>query len=220
MNNIHLKNIYKSFDDGINSTNVFENISLTIDTGKLTALIGKSGSGKSTFLHLIAGLLEPTKGSIFFNKKNINSMPSLERARNLSFVYQFHALLEDLNVMENICLPIQISKTTITDNDMKYIHNLMELIGISDKQDSYPYQLSGGEKQRVSILRSLSLKPKFVLMDEPTGNLDEHNSEKIQNLCLDINKNLDIGIIVATHDNTFANRMETVLSIVDNNVLA
>ena len=215
MNKIITKNLSKTFyTDGIKNL-VLKNINFQISQGETCSIIGASGCGKSTFLHLLAKLDDLTSGEIIFNEinyKHLNSNSSANlRLNNFGFVYQFHHLLEDFNAFENCKIVQDLNKSVDNPN----IDDILISVGLKDKFKSYPYQLSGGEKQRLAIARALSNKPNFLIMDEPTGNLDNKTSELIQDLIFNISQNRQIGIILATHDLNFANMMDTVYEIYD-----
>ncbi len=215
MNKIVTKNLSKIFiTDNIKNT-VLQDINFEICQGETCSIIGASGCGKSTFLHLLAKLDNISSGEILFNEinyKNLTSDSSADiRLKNFGFVYQFHHLLEDFNCYENC----KIVQDLNNKNDNPNIDELLINVGLKDKFKSFPYQLSGGEKQRLAIARALSNNPNFLIMDEPTGNLDNKTSVLIQNLISDISKTRNIGIILATHDLKFANMMNTVYEIAD-----
>ena len=215
MNKIVTKNLSKIFiTDNIKNT-VLQDINFEICQGETCSIIGASGCGKSTFLHLLAKLDNISSGEILFNEinyKNLTSDSSADiRLKNFGFVYQFHHLLEDFNCYENC----KIVQDLNHKNDNPNIDELLINVGLKDKFKSFPYQLSGGEKQRLAIARALSNNPNFLIMDEPTGNLDNKTSVLIQNLISDISKTRNIGIILATHDLKFANMMNTVYEIAD-----
>ena len=184
---------------------VLDNLNAEINLTGLTSLQGKSGSGKSTLMHILSGLLKPTSGRVLVNEIEIYNTKPIERSSLISFVYQFHALLENLSVYENIYLPRKIHKNNGSD---EFINDLINQCKLEKLLKKYPSELSGGEKQRVSIVRALSNKPKCVLLDEPTGNLDDETSSSVQEMCLDINKAFNIGMFVATHDRGFASKMQ------------
>ena len=213
MNKIITKNLSKTFNtDGIKNL-VLQDINFQISQGETCSIIGASGCGKSTFLHLLAKLDDLSSGEIIFNEINYkhltsNSAASL-RLDNFGFVYQFHHLLEDFNAFENCKIVLDLDKNTDNPN----IDEILKSVGLIDKFKSYPYQLSGGEKQRLAIARALSNNPNFLIMDQPTGNLDNKTSKLIQDLIFDISKNRKIGIILATHGLNFANMMDSVYEI-------
>ena len=203
MNKITCTNIAKTFVVEGNNIKVLENINLTIEKGDLVAISGQSGAGKSTLLHIIASLDEASSGNIFYDEKPIeghtNFALSNIRLNNFGFVYQFHHLLEDLTVLENIMIPLQLARNTTKQN----VYNIIDEVGLSSRVNHLPWKLSGGEKQRVAIARALINNPDFIFLDEPTGNLDDENASIIQNLLLEISKRNNIALVTATHDNNF-----------------
>ena len=205
MNKIKIIELTKNYQSNKQNQLVLDNLNAEIDLTGLTSLQGKSGSGKSTLMHILSGLLKPTSGRVLVNEIEIYKTKPIERSSLISFVYQFHALLENLSVYENIYLPRKIHKNNGSD---EFINDLINQCKLEKLLKKYPSELSGGEKQRVSIVRALSNKPKCVLLDEPTGNLDDETSSSVQEMCLDINKAFNIGMFVATHDRGFASKMQ------------
>lgn len=205
MNKIKIIELTKNYQSNKQNQLVLDNLNAEINLTGLTSLQGKSGSGKSTLMHILSGLLKPTSGRVFVNEIEIYKTKPIERSSLISFVYQFHALLENLSVYENIYLPRKIHKNNDSD---EFINDLISQCKLEKLLKKYPSELSGGEKQRVSIVRALSNKPKCVLLDEPTGNLDDETSSSVQEMCLDINKAFNIGMFVATHDRGFASKMQ------------
>ena len=206
MNKLNCKNLSKSFVINNETLHVLIDINLEIEESEKIAISGKSGAGKSTLLHIMAGLDKPTNGSVSYNGKDLSriSINKLSKIRllNFGFVYQFHYLLEDLTIEENISIPAMLNGTY--NNDMKnQIHEIMHNLNIIDRKDHLPWKLSGGEKQRAAIARALINKPKFLFLDEPTGNLDRDNARIIQELIIDISDNYGVALITATHDNEF-----------------
>mgnify|MGYP001189602938 FL=1 len=206
MNKLNCKNLSKSFVINNETLHVLIDINLEIEESEKIAISGKSGAGKSTLLHIMAGLDKPTNGSVSYNGKDLSriSINKLSKIRllNFGFVYQFHYLLEDLTIEENISIPAMLNGTY--NNDMKnQIHEIMHNLNIIDRKDHLPWKLSGGEKQRAAIARALTNKPKFLFLDEPTGNLDRDNARIIQELIIDISDNYGVALITATHDNEF-----------------
>ena len=205
MNKIKIIELTKNYQLNKQNQLVLDNLNAEINLTGLTSLQGKSGSGKSTLMHILSGLLKPTSGRVLVNEIEIYKTKPIERSSLISFVYQFHALLENLSVYENIYLPRKIHKNNGSD---EFINDLINQCKLEKLLKKYPSELSGGEKQRVSIVRALSNKPKCVLLDEPTGNLDDETSSSVQEMCLDINKAFNIGMFVATHDRGFASKMQ------------
>jgi lipoprotein-releasing system ATP-binding protein len=217
MNKLSASNISKTYQSGDHQTEVLSNISISISEGELIGVIGSSGSGKTTLLQILAGLEVPDNGDIYFNDinlslnnaKNFNSM----RGSLFGYAYQFHYLLDDLTVFENCNLVFKIANDKDVDENSKRTIQILDELGIAGLQNKYPYMLSGGERQRVAIARAVVHEPKFVLMDEPTGNLDQENAEVIQNLTIKLAKNHNIGIVIATHDLNYAGKLDTVFRI-------
>jgi lipoprotein-releasing system ATP-binding protein len=217
MNKLSASNISKTYQSGDHQTEVLSNISISISEGELIGVIGSSGSGKTTLLQILAGLEVPDNGDIYFNDINL----SLDNAKNFNsmrgslfgYAYQFHYLLDDLTVFENCNLVFKIANDKEVDENSKRTIQILDELGIAGLQNKYPYMLSGGERQRVAIARAVVHEPKFVLMDEPTGNLDQENAEVIQNLTIKLAKNHNIGIVIATHDLNYAGKLDTVFRI-------
>ncbi len=217
MNKLIASDLYKSYQSGGHTSEVLSGVSITISEGQTIGVIGSSGSGKTTLLQILAGLEFPDQGSIYFNEINLLSNNSenfnLMRKNLFGYAYQFHYLLDDLTVFENCDLVFKIANNKkVIENSQKIIQILDEL-GIAELKNKYPYMLSGGERQRVAIARAIVHEPEFVLMDEPTGNLDQENAEVIQNLTIKLAKDHNIGIVVATHDLNYAGKLDTVFRI-------
>jgi lipoprotein-releasing system ATP-binding protein len=206
MNKLECQDICKSFSVDDESLSVLENINITISENDRVAITGKSGAGKSTLLHIMAGLDQATSGKIIFNDQNLSSISnsSLSKIRlvNFGFVYQFHHLLDDLTVEENIQIPLLLNNSLDKDKKIK-IKEIMQTLGIFNRKNHLPWKLSGGEKQRTAIARALINNPKFLFLDEPTGNLDKENATIIQNLLFELSDRYGIALITATHDNEF-----------------
>ena len=206
MNKLECQDICKSFSVDDESLSVLENINITISENDRVAITGQSGAGKSTLLHIMAGLDQATSGKIIFNDQNLSSISnsSLSKIRlvNFGFVYQFHHLLDDLTVEENIQIPLLLNNSLDKDKKIK-IKEIMQTLGIFNRKNHLPWKLSGGEKQRTAIARALINNPKFLFLDEPTGNLDKENATIIQNLLFELSDRYGIALITATHDNEF-----------------
>ena len=217
MNKLIASGLYKSYQSGGHTSEVLAGVSITISEGQTIGVIGSSGTGKTTLLQILAGLEFPDQGSIYFNEINLLSNNSenfnLMRKNLFGYAYQFHYLLDDLTVFENCDLVFKIANNKkVIENSQKIIQILDEL-GIAELKNKYPYMLSGGERQRVAIARAIVHEPEFVLMDEPTGNLDQENAEVIQNLTIKLAKDHNIGIVVATHDLNYAGKLDAVFRI-------
>ena len=219
MNKITCSNISKTFFVEGNAIKVLENINLSLGKGDLIAISGQSGAGKSTLLHIIASLDLASSGNILYDGRAIeehtNFTLSNIRLNNFGFVYQFHHLLEDLTVLENILIPMQILGKTSVNDAMDIINQ----VGLSSRINHLPWKLSGGEKQRVAIARALINNPDFIFLDEPTGNLDDENAIIIQNLLLEISKTNNIALVAATHDNNFIKSFDKIYYLKDFNLV-
>ncbi len=195
-------NIYKSFD----KTHVLKGINLKLFKGDFALIYGVSGSGKSTLLHILGGLENPDKGKVFIEEEDITSLDEDKKAalrrEYLGFIFQFHYLIEELTVIENVMLPA-IIRGLEEDKAYREAQKILEEVNLFGKFFNYPSELSGGEKQRVAIARALINKPKIILADEPTGQLDSKNAWNIFNLLKLFNKKYNITFLIATHDETF-----------------
>jgi lipoprotein-releasing system ATP-binding protein len=187
-------------------------LTFTASKSSLTAITGKSGSGKTTLLNLISGIDKPTGGEIIFNDKVINNSDSLTQFADFGFVFQFHYLISTLTIEENILIAAEI-KNLPTKQARLRLHDFAAQLGINDKLKQYPFQLSGGERQRAAVIRAIINEPSLVLMDEPTGNLDQDNSIKLQELLMDLMHQQESVFIVATHDIAFAGRADQVIAL-------
>ena len=217
MNKLQAKNISMSFASAQNTVDVLTDISLVLDEGQSIGIIGSSGCGKTTLLQILAGLETPSVGKVFFNDINLSANNKTQftqlRSSLFGFVYQFHYLLEDLTILENCELTFQILQSKDRTADHQSILAIFDELGISHLKDHYPFMLSGGERQRAAIARAVAHKPTFLLMDEPTGNLDNENAAIIQELTINLSKKLNMGIIVATHDLDYAKQLDDMYKI-------
>ena len=202
---LEARNISKSFFNNTRKFNVFSDLSLVIEKKDLITIMGPSGSGKSTLLNILGTLEAYDEGILNINGKEIvkQNNDSLSRIRNefLGFVFQFHHLIPEFNSIENVLLPQQIYKNDLNDS---YAKELLHFMGLSNRMNYYPSELSGGERSRVAVARALINKPAIVLADEPSGNLDIENAKKLIKLFEKINKEFDQSIVIATHDKEIA----------------
>lgn len=184
MNKILLQcdNLCKRYQEGSVQTDVLHNVSFSIEEGEMMAIVGTSGSGKSTLLHLLGGLDTPTSGDVIFSGQSMNRLSAAARAdlrnRELGFIYQFHHLLPDFTALENVAMPLLIGKQKAADIE-RQAKAMLHAVGLEHRSNHRPSELSGGERQRVAIARALVNKPRLVLADEPTGNLDARNADSI-----------------------------------------
>ena len=222
MNKLVIDNLSKTFKIGNEFLEVFSKINLEINQGTNIGITGKSGSGKSTFLQIVASLDKPSSGEIFFNDNKFNQMKNDElsklRLENFGFVYQFHHLLEDMTILENVLLPNQYNKSDKKFNNEE-IYNLLEKVGLSERLHHLPWKLSGGEKQRAAIVRAIVNKPNFLFLDEPTGNLDESNAKSIQELLINLSKDLKFSLITSSHDIEFIKMMDLKYEIINRDLI-
>ena len=212
---LQTNNLTKVYDAEV-KVEALVDVNFNLSKGDLVAIIGDSGSGKSTFLHLLAGVDKPSSGDIFIEDKNITKLNkedlTIFRRRNIGVIYQFFNLIPNINVKKNILLPILLDDKKV---DQEYFDEIISILGIKDKLNRFPRELSGGEQQRVAIARSLITRPAIVLADEPTGNLDRKNSEDIISLFKLVNQRLNSTIMIITHDEKVANACNNVYKMVD-----
>jgi len=210
------ENLQKSFRDGLRELHVLKGISLRVDKGELIAIMGHSGAGKSTLLHLFGGFDRPTGGKVYFDGADIYKLSDNElayfRNRKIGFVFQFYCLLPEFSVLENVVLPAMISGRA---NNKKRASELIERVGLSERINHRPPQLSAGEMQRAGLARALMNEPEIVFADEPTGNLDADNSSSIMELIKGLNREEKQTFIIVTHEHDVAEKAERVLVIVD-----
>ena len=213
---LSVKNISKSFTQrGI----VLDNLDLDVNEGETVAIMGPSGSGKTTLMNIIGLLDKPDSGEIIFKGSSVADFTEDESADyrnlNIGFVFQDHLLLPYLTVMDNILLPLLALEHSADDINAKEQHlmGLMEKTGISTLKDKYPFNISGGEAQRVALVRALANSPSILLADEPTGSLDTENAEKLGELLLEMNRDFGITIVLATHSDSQAKKMSKTLHL-------
>jgi len=203
---LQAKNIHKIYNDSKKAIHVLRGVDLNIDKAKFVAIVGPSGAGKSTLLHILGGLDSPTEGRVIFEQKDIYALSDLEiskmRNTRIGFVFQFYHLLSEFTVLENVLMPALISyELRVMSYELrKKALGLLEAVGLSDRTTHFPSELSGGEKQRVAIVRSLINHPRLLLCDEPTGNLDSKTGEEIMALIKKINIENKMSVVLVTHN--------------------
>lgn len=216
---VELLNITKSYALGSDRVTILHDITCTIKDGEFIGILGSSGSGKSTLMHIIGLLDTPTSGSLKIDGKDASRLTDDElsklRNRSMGFVFQQFNLIDKLTVLENILLPAFYSRTPLPYDPKKKAHETLAYMGLSERTDFYPNKLSGGQQQRVAIARALIMNPKFILADEPTGNLDTKTGNDILNLLEMLNKNLGVTIAIVTHEKSVASRTKRQLFIRD-----
>ncbi len=215
-NGLRCHQLTKSYFQGDIETNVLNGLDLTVEAGELVAVVGSSGCGKSTFLHLAGALDTPTSGEVFINDVNIHQLSDKARAKfrnqHIGFIYQFHHLMMEFSAQENVAMPLLIRG----DDPKKALaaaQTMLTQVGLSHRFAHRPSELSGGERQRVAIARALVTKPSLVLADEPTGNLDYDTAEKIYQLLIELNETVNTSFVIVTHDLALAAKMHRQLKL-------
>lgn len=210
---INAIDISKTYNEAADAVTIFEDLNFQLNVGESVGILGSSGSGKTTLLNILGGLDKASSGSVEVCgvKLDQSSSKAVTKLRNshLGFVYQFHHLLPEFSATENVAMPLYISGMKRKDADKKALE-LLDLVGLSHRVKHKPSELSGGERQRVAIARALVNEPKCVMMDEPTGNLDEGTAGKIQELMVDLQGRLGTSFVLVTHDKRLAHTMDKV----------
>ena len=211
-----LKKYYKT---GNQTVKALDGVDFKVAEREFVSIIGKSGSGKSTLLHMIGGLDTPSSGTVIVDGVNLETLNSeqlaLFRRRKVGFIFQQYNLIPDLNVYDNIIFPLELDGAQI---DKEFIQELLNILNISNKQEMLPSMLSGGEQQRVAIIRALATKPAIILADEPTGNLDSDSTETIYELMREINEKTGTTFIIITHDKKIAEKADRIIEIKDGRI--
>jgi lipoprotein-releasing system ATP-binding protein len=204
---LQAENIHKTYSGKTDPVHVLMGVDITVNKDDLTAIVGASGSGKSTLLHILGGLDRPDQGTIHFRNTDLSRMDDTELARfrnsNIGFVFQFHHLLPEFTALENVFMPGLIAGKPIQEIKDRAEYLLKET-GLENRLEHRPAELSGGEQQRVAVARALMNEPEIIMADEPTGNLDERNTEKLLSLLLDLKSKERTAIILITHDTRIA----------------
>lgn len=217
---LKVNNLSKKYGSGENEFYALRDINLSIKKGEFVSITGKSGCGKSTLLHLLSGLDLPTDGEVIINNQDIYKFSEKEltifRRKNIGIIYQFYNLIPNLNVKENILLPLFLDKRKVNEKRLK---ELIKTLGLSSKINFMPNDLSGGLQQRTAIGRALINKPKILFADEPTGNLDSKNSQKVMSLLEYYNKKYNQTIVMVTHDLSLARRCKRNIVMKDGKII-
>lgn len=210
--------IFKNFksESGSGELKILQGVNLRVKQAEIVAIVGSSGSGKSTLLHILGGLDKPTSGDVFWQGTSIyqHKPDKLAELRNehVGFVFQFHHLLPEFTALENVMMPALIKDVKFS-NAEKRATELLERFGMGERLNHRPSQLSGGEQQRVSMARALTNNPSIILADEPTGNLDENNTDTILNLLIQLRDDENVSIVLITHEKEIAARCDTIYSL-------
>lgn len=209
-------NLTKTYGEGETEVRALSDVNISVELGQFIAIVGPSGSGKSTMLHLLGGIERPTSGTVKIEGKDIYKLSENKlakyRRQNIGFIFQQYNLIPVLNVRENIEMPLMLDKAKI---DKEYIDEVIEFLGLSERQNHLPNQLSGGQQQRVAIARALAAKPAIILADEPTGNLDTKTTNEVMELLKKSIKKYNQTLIMITHNDEIAKNADRIISIVD-----
>jgi lipoprotein-releasing system ATP-binding protein len=207
----------KRYDSGPATTTVLTDVTFSVTPGESVAIIGVSGSGKSTLLHLLGGLDTPTSGSVKLMGQALANLSDAARGdlrnRALGFVYQFHHLLAELTAVQNVALALRIRRMPVAEAEARAT-SILESVGLGHRLHHMPSELSGGERQRVAIARALVTEPACVLADEPTGNLDQENGERVFSILLEATRSRNASLVLVTHDRALASKCDRVLTLV------
>jgi ABC-type lipoprotein export system ATPase subunit len=214
---VELRGVSKSFRTGDHKVRVLDEVHLSVAAQESVAIVGPSGSGKSTLLNLLGTLDQPDQGTIVIDGKNLSMMAGDElarfRNRNIGFVFQSHHLLPHLTVLENVLVPVLAQASEVSEEVLLRATQLLQRVGLADREKHLPGRLSGGERQRVAVVRALINQPRLILADEPTGALDGVSAAEVGRLLIELNREHGITLIVATHSEELAARMDRVLSM-------
>ncbi len=229
---LETKNLSKSYVQGEKEIKVLKEINLRIEKGEVYSILGPSGAGKSTLLHIIGAIEKPSKGEIFFAGENINGVNRNQladlRNKEMGFVFQFHYLLPEFNALEKVLIPgliglknnlVKLNKKSEKIEIRERALKLLNEVGLQNRIDHRPRELSGGEQQRVAVARALINNPSLILADEPTGNLDKETGEKVYQLLLELNKKKNVTLVVVTHNQELAKYSNQVIYLEDGKIV-
>ena len=215
---LQCRSIVRRFDEGGSTLEVLSGVDLSIESAERMAIIGASGSGKTTLLQIMGGLDTPTSGEVLVDGQAMHQMSEIGkgnlRNRYLGFIYQFHHLLAEFSAAENVAMPLMIRRVG-KEEALAKARSLLERVGLGERLTHKPGELSGGERQRAAVARALITRPKLVLADEPTGNLDAGNGEHVLQLMLELNRELETSLVIVTHDHSIAERMDRIVLLED-----
>ncbi|MDH5622302.1 MAG: ABC transporter ATP-binding protein [Gammaproteobacteria bacterium] len=215
---LECRGVVRRFNEGESTLVVLHGVDLVVQPAERVAIIGASGSGKTTLLQIMGGLDEPNEGQVFIDGAAMHGNDEAAkgdlRNRTIGFVYQFHHLLHEFTAEENVAMPLMIRRESKTEAILK-ARELLGRVGLGERLHHKPGELSGGERQRAAVARALITRPRLVLADEPTGNLDSGNSAHVLNLMLELNREMKTSLVIVTHDHSIAARMDRVLMLTD-----
>ncbi len=221
---IQVRNLRKSIRNGTRTVDILKGIDFNVSHGQFVAIMGSSGSGKSTLLGLLAGLDTPSSGDVILDGQSISYLPEDKlaqvRGRTIGFVFQSYQLIPTLTALENVLLPHELNADSSKSDGLARARTLLTSVGLDDRLDHYPVQLSGGEQQRVALARAFVLRPPIVLADEPTGNLDTVNGAAVLELLLNLNKTEGTTLVLVTHDPVLASYADRVITLRDGLVVS
>ena len=213
---LELQDVSFSYGEGEDRVSVLEDVNFSVESGQRLALLGRSGSGKSTLMNILAGLLLPERGSVIWQESDITRLSDAERVslrrQTIGVVYQFHHLLPEFSAEENVMLPAMLGGQSVTTST-RLARELLEQVGLEHRVGHRPGELSGGERQRVAIARALAGGPKVLLMDEPTGNLDESTADRVLSMLVDLSKTTQTSLVIVTHDRRVAAQTEQLFEL-------
>lgn len=213
---LELQDVSFGYGEGEDRVSVLENVNFPVESGQRLALLGRSGSGKSTLMNILAGLLLPERGSVIWQGSDITRLSDAERVslrrQTIGVVYQFHHLLPEFSAEENVMLPAMLGGQSVATST-RLARELLEQVGLEHRVGHRPGELSGGERQRVAIARALAGGPKVLLMDEPTGNLDESTADRVLSMLVDLSKTTQTSLVIVTHDRRVAAQTEQLFEL-------
>ena len=216
---LECRGVGRRFSEGDSVLEVLSGVDLTIAPAERVAIIGASGSGKTTLLQILGGLDDPDDGEVFVGGEAMHGGNEVSRSelrnRYIGFVYQFHHLLPEFTAQENVAMPLLIRRVPKAEA-LAEAQALLDRVGLGERLNHKPGQLSGGERQRAAVARALITKPRLVLADEPTGNLDAGNGEHVLSLMLELNQELNTSLVIVTHDHSIADRMDRIVMLENN----
>lgn len=223
MSIIEIKDLYKVYDEKSMPVKAVNGINISIEEGEFTAIVGPSGSGKTTLLNIIGGLDDPSQGDIIIDNVRINALTESQktdfRMKNIGFVFQAYNLIPVFTARENVEFIMHLQGQTKTDRASR-AEELLKAVGLNDRMESRPAKLSGGQQQRVAVARALASRPKFILADEPTANLDSKSTENLLDIMEKLNEDENITFIFSTHDQRVVNKAKRVITIEDGKVVS